>query len=170
MERRIRSSYSGLSFWPPQPYRANSPPVALKVEAAGKSYTELQVDGGTTANSFLAPLNQSVPKGPYNRSMSIYVVQNGKLSPEYKTNNPRTLAMAGRAIGTLLKYKNYADVRRLYLLAERNRARFQIMSIPDSFDRVSKEAFDKEYMNELYDLGYSLGLAGLGWTAKPELF
>lgn len=146
------------------------PPVVLKVEAAGKAYTELQVDGGTTANSYVAPLNTSVPKEIFDRDKTIFVIQDGKLSPGYKSLAPRTLAMAGRGINTLLKYKNYADIRRLYLLAEHHGADFRIISIPNSFDRLSRETFDKEYMNALFELGYSMGRSGTGWVSKPDLF
>jgi predicted acylesterase/phospholipase RssA len=146
------------------------PPVALKVEADGKFYTELQVDGGTTANSFVAPLNAVFPKHIAKRKKFVFVVQDGKLSPSYKDVKPQTLKIAGRAIGTLLKYKNYADIRRLYLLARKNGASFRMISIPDHYNRVSKEPFDKAYMGDLYNLGYRMGQSGSEWVTKPEVF
>jgi hypothetical protein len=146
------------------------PPVALKVEADGKIYTELQVDGGTTANSFVAPLNASLPRETANRRKSIFVVQSGKLVPDYQTVNPQTLKLAGRAIKTLLKYKNFADIRRLYLLARQTGANFRMISVPESFDRTSKEPFDKAYMNELYELGYKMGRHGSAWVTRPDVF
>jgi predicted acylesterase/phospholipase RssA len=146
------------------------PPVALKVEADGKIYTELQVDGGTTANSFVAPLNASLPRETANRRKSIFVVQSGKLVPDYQTVNPQTLKLAGRAIKTLLKYKNFADIRRLYLLARQTGANFRMISVPESFDRTSKEPFDKAYMNELYELGYKMGRHGSAWVTRPNVF
>ncbi len=146
------------------------PPVALKVEANGKFYTELQVDGGTTANNFLAPLNARFPAIVKNRKNYVYVVQDGKLEPEHKDLDPKTLKLAGRAIGTLLKYKNYADIRRLYLLAKQNGASFQMTSVPSSFNVKGKEPFDKTYMNALFQVGYSMGRSGDGWVKNPELF
>lgn len=146
------------------------PPVAVEVEANGQSYTELQVDGGTTANSFLAPLNAHFPADIKGRKNYVYVVQDGKLAPEYQDVDPKTLKLAGRAIGTLLKYKNYADLRRLYLLAKQNGARFQMISVPESFDHTSKEPFDRAYMNALFQLGYEMGRSGKGWITNPELF
>ena len=80
------------------------------------------------------------------------------------------MALAGRAIDTLLQYKNYADIRRLYLLAQKHDAGFRLIAIPDTFKNVSKEAFDKEYMTELYKLGFSMGQSETGWVAEPDVF
>jgi predicted acylesterase/phospholipase RssA len=146
------------------------PPVTLEIDVDGQTYTELHVDGGTTANSFVAPLNAKIPPDPIKRDKVIHVIQDGKLSPEPKKIKPRTMALAGRAIDTLLQYKNYADIRRLYLLAQKHDAGFRLIAIPDTFKNVSKEAFDKEYMTELYKLGFSMGQSETGWVAEPDVF
>jgi len=146
------------------------PPVALKVEANGKVFTELQVDGGTTANSFVAPLNVTIPKNRFERRKTIFLLQAGKLAPDHENINPKTLKIASRAIGTLLKYKNFADTRRLYLLANKIGAGFRMISIPKNFDEASNEPFDKLYMNKLFQLGYEMGRTESGWVSKPEIF
>lgn len=146
------------------------PPVALKVTADSKSYTELHVDGGTTVNDFVAPLNAKLPSDLRGRKEYLYTILNGKLAPEYKKVEPQTLKIGGRAIGTLLKYKNYADLRRLYLLAKQRGASFNMTSVPATFTAKSREPFDKAYMNKLYQLGYQMGLANAGWTSDPDLF
>ncbi|MEM7461742.1 MAG: patatin-like phospholipase family protein [Pseudomonadota bacterium] len=146
------------------------PPVALKVAADGKLYTELHVDGGTTVNDFVAPLNAKLPGDLQGRKEYLYTILNGRLSPEYEKVEPQTLKIGGRAIGTLLKYKNYADLRRLYLLAKQRGANFRMTSVPPSFTAKSKQPFDKVYMNKLYQVGYQMGLANNGWTADPDIF
>lgn len=146
------------------------PPVALKVTADNKTYTELHVDGGTTVNDFVAPLNAKLPSDLRGRRENLYTILNGKLAPEYKKIDPQTLKIGGRAIGTLLKYKNYADLRRLYLLSKQRGAGFKMISVPDAFNVKSKEPFDKAYMNKLYQLGYQMGLSKTGWTSQPDIF
>ncbi|MGI9402544.1 MAG: patatin-like phospholipase family protein [Rhizobiaceae bacterium] len=146
------------------------PPVALKVDADGKNYTELHVDGGTTVNDFVAPLNAKLPADLRGRKEHLYTILNGKLSPEYKKVEPQTLKIGGRAINTLLKYKNYADLRRLYLLAKQRRASFKMNSVPTSFNVKSREPFDKRYMNKLYQLGYQMGFNNAGWVSDPDIF
>ena len=146
------------------------PPVPIDVVAGGSTYNELHVDGGTTTNVFLAPLNVSLPYRGSDRRARIYVIRNGKLSPEYKTLEPVTLQIAGRAITTLIKYQNNADIRRIQILARRNGSGFQMVSIPTEFDMESEEPFDRAYMNALYDYGYSAGLSGKLWTRNPQIF
>jgi predicted acylesterase/phospholipase RssA len=146
------------------------PPVPIKVSAGGRTYTELHVDGGTTTNVFLAPVNVSLPSRALRRRASIYVIRNGKLSPEYKPLKPITFQIAEQAISTLIKYQNNADVRRLQELAKRNRFGLQIISIPTEFDVESSEPFDRDYMNALFDFGYNVGRSGELWTKKPKIF
>ena len=146
------------------------PPVPIDVVAGGSTYNELHVDGGTTTSAFLAPLNVSLPYRGSDRRARIYVIRNGKLSPEYKALEPVTLQIAGRAITTLIKYQNNADIRRIQILARRNGSGFQMVSIPAEFDMESKEPFDRAYMNALYDYGFSAGLSGTLWTRNPQIF
>ena len=146
------------------------PPVPIKVSAGGRIYTELHVDGGATTNVFLAPVDVSLPSRVLARRVSIYVIRNGKLSPEYKPLKPVTFQIAGKAISTMIKYQNNADVRRLQELARRNHFGLRIVSIPAEFDVESSEPFDKEYMNSLFDFGYTMGLSGELWTDDPKIF
>jgi hypothetical protein len=146
------------------------PPVRIDVVAAGKSYSELHVDGGTTTNVFLAPLNVSVPKERLKRGVRMYVLRNGKFLPEYKPVKARTLSIAGRAISTMIKYNTNSDVSRLKILARRMGAELRFVSIPNEFDEKSKEAFDPVYMKKLYDFGYSAGRRGDLVTTDPKVF
>jgi predicted acylesterase/phospholipase RssA len=146
------------------------PPVPIKVSAGGKKYTELHVDGGTTTNIFLAPVDVTLPSRVSGRRVTIYVIRNGKLSPKYKPLKPVTFQIAGQAISTMIKYQNNADIRRLQELAKRNHFGLQVISMPTEFDVESSEPFDKEYMNALFDFGYVMGLSGELWTRNPEIF
>ncbi len=146
------------------------PPVPIKVSAGGRTYDELHVDGGTTTNVFLAPVDAALPGRNFDRDVSIYVIRNGKLSPEYQPLKPVTFQIADQAISTMIKYQNNADVRRLQELAKRNRFGLQLVSIPTKFDVESSEPFDTDYMNALFDLGYRMGLSGEFWTRNPDIF
>jgi predicted acylesterase/phospholipase RssA len=146
------------------------PPVPIKVSAGSRTYDELHVDGGTTTNVFLAPVDVSLPGRTSERRVTIYVIRNGKLSPEYKPLKPVTFQIADQAISTMIKYQNNADVRRLQELAKRNRFGLQLVSIPVEFDVESKESFDNDYMKALFEFGYTMGLSGELWTSNPEIF
>jgi hypothetical protein len=146
------------------------PPVPMKVEVGGETFTELHVDGGTTTNNFVGPLNASLPPASKQRRGMINAIQDGRLSPTYREVEPRTLKLAGRGIATVMKYRNYGDIYRLRLYASKMGYGFRMISIPDSFTESSGNPFDSQYMNRLYDLGYEMGKSGTGWTSNPKLF
>jgi hypothetical protein len=45
-----------------------------------------------------------------------------------------------------------------------------MVSIPTGFDVESKEPFDWNFMNALYDFGYPAGRSGALWTRNPTVF
>ena len=146
------------------------PPVRIDVVANGESYSELHVDGSTTTNLFLAPLNVRLPADHEKRRARFFVLRNGKFLPDYEPLKARTFSVAARAISTMSKYITTADVRRLELLARKTGAELRFISVPTEFNAESNEPFDPEYMKALYDFGYSAGLSGDLVTSKPKVF
>jgi hypothetical protein len=131
----------------------------------------MHVDGGPTRQVFLAPAHLSLrtfdklyPKPPLRR---IYVIKNGKLSPEYEAVAANTLSISARSLFTLTKSQSIGDINRIYATATRDGAEFRLSSIPDSFTGVSKQPFDPAYMKELFQLGYEMGRAGSPWVRTP---
>lgn len=147
------------------------PPVHVRVSAGDKILEEMHVDGGPTRQVFLAPAHFSLrtfdklyPKPPLRR---IYVVKNGKLSPEYEAVAANTLSISARSLFTLTKSQSIGDINRIYATAVRDGAEFRLSSIPDSFTAVSKQPFDPAYMKELFQMGYEMGRAGSPWVRTP---
>ena len=150
------------------------PPVHIRVEAGGELREEMHVDGGTTQKVFIAPLQlrlsmldplYSAP--PLRR---IYVISNTKLAPEWEPPRDDTRAIAERSLRTLSKSQGAGDLIRLYLLAKRDGAEFNLAAIPSSFRPKSREPFDRHYMRALFDVGFVEGRAGYRWlSAPPEI-
>jgi predicted acylesterase/phospholipase RssA len=147
------------------------PPVHIQVEAGGELREEMHVDGGTTQKVFLAPLQlrlhtldplYSAP--PQHR---IFVITNTKLTPEWGPAHANTRAITERSIQTLSKSQGAGDLIRLYLLAKRDGAEFNLASIPSNFREKSNEPFDRRYMRALFDVGFAEGRAGYRWLAAP---
>ncbi len=74
------------------------PPVKIEVEAGGKMYDELHVDGGTTREVFVSPVEAPLkafdslyPKPPIRR---YFIIKNGKATPEQEVVKPTTLQIA----------------------------------------------------------------------------
>jgi len=147
------------------------PPVYINVNADGKPFQEMHVDGGTTTQVFLMP-GQLMVKDIDRRyairaRRTVYVIRNGRLSPETEPVRDRTLSIAARSISTLIKNQGIGDLYRLHAFSRKNKMRFKLAYIPGDFKNTSTEAFDKAYMKKLFDLGKRLGRAGYRWKTTP---
>jgi predicted acylesterase/phospholipase RssA len=147
------------------------PPVHIKVRAGDKVLEEMHVDGGPTRQVFVAPAQLSLksfdrlyPQPPLRR---IYIVKNGKLSPEYEAVASNTLAISARSVYTLTKSQSIGDINRIYAMAQRDGAEFRLASIPASFTVQSTQIFDPQYMKALFAEGFKLGSEGEPWTRAP---
>jgi hypothetical protein len=69
----------------------------------------------------------------------------------------------GRSVSTLIKAQGLGDLAKLYVVARKYELDYHVAHIPDSFTAESKEAFDRDYMRELFRLGYDLGTSGRAW-------
>jgi hypothetical protein len=151
------------------------PPVMIDVEAGGKSYQEMHVDGGTMAQVFLYPpslrpgdLRQKF--GVKGGERTLYVIRNARLDPDWASTERRTLDIAGRAIASLIQTQGIGDLYQLYMIAGRDKVDYNLAHIGADFRASHKEEFDPEFMNQLFDYGYRLGRAGYPWKKTPPGF
>ncbi len=147
------------------------PPVVISVEADGKAFDELHVDGGTGAQVFVYPaaidwtklLNLlKVPEPP-----NVYVIRNSPIRPEYQTTERGIVAIAGRSISSLIRTQGIGDLYQIYVLSQRDGGTYNLAYIPEDFAVEASEPFDPVYMGKLYDLGYQKGLSGNAWQHEP---
>jgi predicted acylesterase/phospholipase RssA len=150
------------------------PPMMLDVEVDGQAYQEMHVDGGAMTQVFLYPpsfkLSEVATAKGVIRDRQLYVIRNGRVDPDWAETERRTLSIAGRAVSSLLHTQGIGDLYRIYLNAQRDGIDFNLTFIPKSFTTESKEAFDRKYMNELYDVGYQRAVDGTLWTDYPPFF
>jgi hypothetical protein len=146
------------------------PPQYFQVEADGMLYDEMHVDGGVVAQAFLfagffEPLSAMQEAGleRINRPVNVYIIRNGFVTPQPDIVEPKIIPIAGAATSLLLKTQGIGDLVRVYGFCERTGMDFNLAHIPDTFTRKSREAFDIEYMNELFAIGYDMALAGYPW-------
>ncbi len=147
------------------------PPVLINVEADGKTFDELHVDGGTTNQVFFYPAGvdwkQVLKKLKVPGKPDLYVIRNAALQPDYQATKKKIIPIAGRSISTLIRTQGIGDLYRIYDNAMRDGLRFHVTYIPDEFEMKSKESFDPIYMRALYDVGYEFGKSGRDWDSKP---
>jgi Patatin-like phospholipase len=155
---------------------ATFPPQIFDVEANGKAYTEMHVDGGVEAQVILVQ-NALIPfarggkilkKHP--RKRNLYIIRNLKTEPEWQDVKPQLRYIAIRSIGTLTKTQGIGDLFRLYTYAERDGMNYNLAYIPEDFTQKAKTPFDNDYMKKLFERGYTMGQSNSIWHHYPPLY
>jgi len=147
------------------------PPVRIQVRADGQDYDEMHVDGGVTQQVFLAPAALAfgdIDKAVGRRvSRRLYILRNGKITPEWQAVDDKVFATAGRSISTLIKSQSIGDLYRIHSTTTRDGIDFNLATIPAAFNIKSEEPFDLRYMRALYGVGFDLGKVGYHWAKAP---
>ena len=150
------------------------PPVLIEVEADGKRYDEMHVDGGTASQVFLYPADLDwkiiTEKLDVKGSAKVYVIRNSFLKPDWKTVKPKIMLIAGTSISSLIRTQGIGDMYRIYLDCQRDGLEFNLAYIPASFDLKPKEDFDPVYMSKLFDMGFQMARNGYPWDKGPPGF
>jgi len=152
-------------------------PAYISVEAQGKRYDEMHVDGGVTAQLILygeaislSDMKQHIPDAdlPESPKPTVYIIRNAKLAPEHHVVRPKVLNIAGLAVTTLIKSQAVGDLFHLHAICQRDGLKFRLASIPNdlTLPRTTR-AFDAKEIGTLYTCGYELGRAGYAWATEP---
>lgn len=86
----------------------------IDVEANGKKYQEMHVDGNTAAQVFVYPaavrLKEVTQTVGVDRERKLYILRNARLDPEWAQVERRTLPIALQAVTTLIQYQGIGDL------------------------------------------------------------
>ena len=149
------------------------PPVMINVQANGRSYTEMHVDGSVAAQVFVywagMRLKQLAAANGAQRERKIYVLRNARLDPEWSSVKRQTLPITFKAIAGLLEYQGLGDLFRIYAVCQRDGTDFNLAYIPNTFTEPHKTDFDRSYMQKLYDVGFKDAKAGYHWAKEPPM-
>ena len=147
------------------------PPVLIEVEADGRMYDEMHVDGGATAQVFVYPAGidwervlekLEVPEMP-----DLYVIRNSMLAPEYEEVKNKIFSIVGRSVSSMIRTQGIGNMYEIYLLTKRDGLNYHLAYIPDSFKEEPAEAFDPVFMTHLFDLGFESAKNGYPWDEVP---
>lgn len=150
------------------------PPVFFDVEADGKKYQEMHVDGGTMTQVFLYPpslkLREMAEAKGVTRERRAFIIRNARLDPDWAETNRRLMPIAARAIDSLLHTQGVGDLYRIFVNCQRDGIDYNLAYIPASFKEVAKEPFDPAYMTKLFQVGYDMAKKGYPWEKAPPAF
>ena len=147
-------------------------PVLFEVEAAGRRYDEMHVDGGVGAMVFhigglfsTRDLRQKAGRGTVRED--IYVIHNGQLAANTATTRRSVPDIARRTFRAAGRSAVVGDLFRIYAQSLRGRSGYHWITIPDGVNLSGDETFDPVVTQQLYDIGYELARAGPPWNILP---
>lgn len=152
------------------------PPQYFAVEADGRAYDEMHVDGGVMVQAFLygVPVDVEALRreaGPLGDAKGrIYVIRNGQVLMPPEHTAPKLSAIAERSITGFIDAQAIGDIFRLHAIARQDDMEFKLAHIPAEFKFEGKELFDREDMKRLFEMGYRMALAGYPWQQQPPAF
>lgn len=150
------------------------PPVMFDVEANGERYDELHVDGGATSLLYLYPIGldwaKLAEKLAVTGKPNVYILRNGIWRKSYRSVPRSTLPIVLRTMDSLMGSAVLGDAYRIYLATQRDGIDYHLAYIPESFDAVASEPFDRKYMTRLFNLGYQMAIDGYQWHRMPPGF
>lgn len=145
-------------------------PVLFDVDADGRQFQEVHVDGGVTAVVFLYPphvrMGQITASLPFDQQL--FIIRNRKLGADYHDGTIDLFSISERAISTLIGSQGNGDLYQIYLTTRRDGIDYNLISIPSSFSHRSENLFDRAYMRSLFEFGRDLGKNGVPWSKGPS--
>lgn len=154
------------------------PPTFFAVEANGKVYDEMHVDGGTVGQMFFygssldwsAMLKDAVGSENFTDQSVLYAIIDGEVDPSYDAVRRRLAPIAQRTIKTMIKVSAWSALYRMFMHAEVGGYGFKFISLPDDYEPQSKRQYDPVEMGRMFDIGVAMGLMGEGWQTVPPGF
>ena len=147
------------------------PPVLIEVEADGRMYDEMHVDGGATAQVFVYPAGidweQVLGKLEVPEMPDLYVIRNSIMDPRYEEVKNKIFDIIGRSVSSMIRTQGIGNIFEIYLMAKRDGLDYHLAYIPGSFKEEPREEFDPVYMKNLFDLAYESAKNGFSWQKAP---
>ncbi|MDD5680253.1 MAG: patatin family protein, partial [Candidatus Omnitrophica bacterium] len=148
-------------------FPAMLPPVYFQVEAGGRRYDEMHVDGGVIGGVFY--IHQLMESAGYPKGFrtQLYVLNLCYMSPHSKQVEDNLVAITSRLIESNGASKMIGDTYRLYAFAEEKGWDYNLAYIPEDFKPYQKEMFDRQEMQRLFKRGYDDAVEGYKWHKAP---
>jgi predicted acylesterase/phospholipase RssA len=144
-------------------------PVLIDVEAEGRRFAEMHVDGGVTTNILIVPeavLTSGSPLFAPDARPKVYIVMNGKLAPQFEVVEPATLPIVTRSFATSVRANTRSTLLAAYQFAKSRNWEFNLAAIDSQYPTSQSMGFDTPYMKELFEYGFQMG-KGQPWHSKP---
>jgi hypothetical protein len=143
-------------------------PVLVDVEANGRHFNELHVDGGVTRNVLVAP-DAVIAQGnflPSRVSGQIYVIINNKIAPDFDVVKNRPLPIIQRSASTMIKASTNAVLVATYQFAQAHGLNFHFAAIDPAYPTSPTNDFSRDYLLRLFQYGIERARSGNVWQSR----
>ena len=148
------------------------PPVLIEVEADGRRYDEMHVDGGVTGQLFFGAKgidwDRVVERLGVEGRPDLYLIRNSRFTERWDSVKPRLIPVVMRTVSSLISAQAIGDMAKFYILAKEYDIGFHLAFVPEDFDVEASEPFDPAYMKALFELGYRLAREGIPWNTVND--
>ena len=132
---------------------------------------EMHSDGGsgsqilTVPDGFMTTVTPAKPRPGVRLNM--YVLVNNAQMPEFANVRNSTLSVMARAYAIQVKSQTRSALLASYMFAQRVGIHFHVASIDRQIDYSVLDPFNTDYMQAVFEIGYSETIAGTLWKDKP---
>jgi len=155
------------------------PPEYIEVEAGGKKYYQMHVDGGIYTQVFMigllvnwAEVLNFKKSDNTNFNATLYTVANRKYRQRdiYKPIEQAPLNIIEAYVLTEMDLLFDRSMYRLYKSCEQKNIHFKMATIPEKMPDVISvpTEFNPDKMLKLFNIGYNFGLNDINWKEKIE--
>lgn len=147
------------------------PPVYLALEADGKNYDEMHVDGGLINQVFGVEVmaNSIAKKKSAGETIKarVFMIRNSELNVRWQPVSKKLINIADRTVSVMINSQSMGDIFRNFTIAHLAGIDFYVVGIPLDFEAEHPELFDQEYMIKLFAKGYEMGQKKSSWKSHP---
>jgi Patatin-like phospholipase len=147
------------------------PPRLISVEANGRGFKEMHVDGGIIQQVYVAPddvLYGQRRQRAFPQLKNLYMLLNNKVDPAFTVVDNNTLKVGTRSLSTIIKHGVHDNVEAAYAYAQRHGVAFHLAAIAADVSEEGSNTFDPAYMRRLYAYGVAQGHSAHPWADAPS--
>jgi len=143
-------------------------PVAIEVEANGKKFQEMHLDGTITAPFFVVPETMLGIGNAQLPTNQVYVIVNSKISSDFGMAERKINSILARTIGVALVTGLRAEILLLRTSAQRLGLSLNVAHVPEGFQEVNRGLFDHVYMEALFKYGAEQAMKGSAFESVAK--
>jgi hypothetical protein len=145
-------------------------PQLIDVQANGRLFQEMHVDGAVSAPVFILPDTlllggrKVITRGG---GENLYVIVNARLDAGFEVVPNKAEAIAARSFGVMTRVETEAVLAQNYKVATGDGLGFNLSYIGKDIPDSGGTGFETDAMRRLFDYGYAKASAGSFWENKP---